>query len=394
MPLIQFVISNDRHHAAMMLPVATCLHGEAIGRCSLLSLCEFRGLPTPEQRFRDVGVEVTRVLRHFFRPAGRKQGGEGNRHARGFARRLSWAFLLRPRLERALQARPDVAVLPNDVAFPYDRLVRMLHARSVPFVLMQEGIRFPLPAEAGSDRYGSGGAAAVAAWGEGSAAHFRSQGVASERIHVTGSHRFDHIADTDWGVEGRRLSERLGLPARNLLLLSNPIDDQGFCSTADKLRLLQRFVAAALPSLASRQIGLVIKLHGRESIADLEASLAPLGANDRIRVLKDVPLYPLFTLSVGAVVLASTVGLEALLFGLPLGVLEIPGHGFVHDYVQRGAGRPLAIGSSLPAQLEDWLSSASGDGPAARRYLDLHLATRTGAGERVADLVRQTIGRQ
>jgi hypothetical protein len=391
MPHVQFVISNDSHHAAMMLPVAGLLAGEPGFRCSLLSLCEFRGLRTPAERFTERGVAVTQVLHRFPRPAGRQQTGASKRGARRLVRRLSWVLVLQPRLSRALRSRPDVVVLPNDSAFPYDGLASILRARAIPFVLVQEGIRFPLPVDAEEDRYGCGGAAAIAAWGEGSAEHFRSSGVPAGRIHLTGSPRFDGVDAVDWKAEGARLREALKLHERSLLLLSNPIDDQGFCSTRDKLDLLRRFAFEVVPVLEAAGLGLAIKLHGRESVSAVEAVLGDLVASGRIRVLAGVPLYPLFAVAAGAVVLASTVGLEGLLFDVPLGVLEIPGYGFVHDYVRRGAAAPLAWSEGMGEQVANWLARPNERIRAAAGYVRHHLAVRSSACDAVAGVIRRVV---
>ncbi|NIY17466.1 MAG: hypothetical protein GWM98_22600, partial [Nitrospinaceae bacterium] len=75
----------------------------------------------------------------------------------------------------------------------------------------------------------------------------------------------------------------------------------------------------------------------------VKEQLARNGRKDegRITVIGRGPLYPLFVLSKAAIVLASTVGLEALMMDVSLGVLEIPGSGFVYDYVEQGAAMGL-----------------------------------------------------
>jgi hypothetical protein len=379
---VDLVLSNPRHHAAMLLPVAAALAARPGVSCRVLSLCELRGLLSPAA---PPGVAMGRVVPLRFRspsalPAGAAAGGRSGRRRR-LARSLAWHALLRPSLALLTARRPDVAVLPNDAAYPYDRLAAALRARGVPFVLVQEGVRFPLPSAEG-DGYGRGGAAAVAAWGEESAAFFRRQGVPAARVHATGTPRFDTL-DT-------RRRAGTGAP---LLLITNPIDDQGFCSTAEKLALVGRFVASLEPLFATDPaLRLVVKLHARESPAQYAPQLAGLPFADRVEMVTDAPLHPLLAGARAAVILASTVGLEALLFGLPLGVLEIPGAGFVFDYVQRGAARGLAWDRPMAAQVARLL--AAGDGPpatAGEKYLGRALAHRTGATERVADLVADVV---
>ncbi len=380
---VDFVISNDRHHVAMALPVARDLDRRTGFSCRFLSLCELRGLRTPAVALSGFGV-VRLVPRSLRSSPAAGAGAVGGRWARRGAREVVWSLLLGPSLRRALARPPAACVVPNDAAFPYDRLARLLRARRVPFLLLQEGIRFPLPAEADAVAYGTGGAAALAAWGEASAEHFRAAGVARERIHVTGSPRFDELAGRDWRSEGRELAAALDLPARYLLVVSNPIDDQGFCSTREKLELCERFAREIGAALLGRGTGLVVKLHARESRADFQRAAAlPPGLD--VRIVEEAPLHPLLAAAEAVVVLASTVGLEALLLGKPLAVLEIPGFGFAFDYVPAGAARGLTWSEPMAPQVLALLDDPPS--PAATAYLARQLAAGGGSARAVGDLV-------
>jgi hypothetical protein len=111
-----------------------------------------------------------------------------------------------------------------------------------------------------------------------------------------------------------------------------------------------------------------------------------------VRIVSGEPLYPLLALAGAAVVLASTVGLEALMFGVPLGVLEIPGAGWVHDYVAAGAGVALSVGERLEEQvgklMSTWRESSSA---AVQAYLAHHLAERRDATTRVVEVIRKLV---
>ena len=389
MPRVAFVLSNDRHHAAMFLPVAAALAARAGFDCSALSLCEFRGLRSPVEEFARAGIALRRAVPFSFRSPSAMAGGAGGPPSR--RRRLvqgaAWAALLRRPLGGLLAARPDLVVLPNDAAYPYERIAALLHRRGVPFLLAQEGVRFPLPASAGRSVYGAGGAAAIAAWGEASGEYFRAVGVPAERIHLTGNPRFDGIAATDWRAPAAALRARFGLGAETLLLISNPIDDQGFCSHAEKLRLLRALVEGLVPLHARPGFSLAVSLHARESAEETRAALSGLAGAERVAVLDGAPLYPLLAASAAAVILASTVGLEALLFGLPLGVVALPGVGFVHDYVAGGGALGLACDATLPARAAELFALRGRSRPEAGAYLRRHLAVRSGATERLADLI-------
>lgn len=336
------------------------------------------------------GVKLVRMVPFQFRPSsstGAQVGNGSARRARKVARILSWRLLLANPISRALAAAPDVVVLPNDAAFPYNLIARQLRGRQIPFVLVQEGIRFPLPSVNGDEAYGGGGATAVAAWGEASAEYFRQVGVPQDRIHLVGNPRFDGIYETDWQAQAQRLKQDLKLGDNNLLFLSNPIDDQGFCTSQGKLELVGRFLRDIAPLFEGSDLGLLVKLHGRESAEDFQAVVNTLPYANRVRVLRSAPLYPLFALSQAAIILASTVGLEALLFKLPLAVLEIPGTGFVYDYVSSGAALGLSWNGSMVEQVCRLLAAEEQDRAAAERFVQRNFATRERATEQLVQLI-------
>jgi hypothetical protein len=391
MARIDFVIGNDSHHVWMFQPVVRALRKSSDGLdIRVISLCEFRGLETPVELFVQEGAHPEKVIPMSFRrgSAGSQKGTVASALGRRLARKASWSLLLRKRLEATLDARPDLVVLPNDAAFPYDRICELLTRRAIPFVLVQEGIRFPLP-NAEGDEYGKHGAAAIAAWGEKSADFFVRQGVPSERIHVTGSPRFDTVWQTDWYGKSRELRKQLDLNgSRVLALFTNPIDDQGFCTTQGKMALIRRFVAQLAPLFNDPEFVLIIKLHGRESKDAYDLICRDSPHRERIRVLQGGFSYPLFSVAEASLVFASSVGLEALLFDCPLGVLEIPGHGFAHDYVDSGA----AIGvnwaaSDMQEEIELLMDSDSRRSEISTQYVRCNLAFLGAATDRVTELI-------
>jgi hypothetical protein len=395
MPKIDFLISNDRHHAAMIRPAVQALAARPDYHCRVVSLCEFRGLTSPVAHFQQIpGVAFTRIVPFHFRSSpsgGAQMGGGSTSRKRKLLRTISWHLLLNYPMRRTLAATPDLVVLPNDAAFPYNLIVGQLRARQIPFVLLQEGIRFPLPSVSGDEIYGAGGAAAVAAWGESSADYFRQVGVPNDRIHLVGNPRFDGITETDYREQAQELKRELQLGDQNLLFLSNPIDDQGFCTHQEKMALIGRFFQQISPLFHGTNLHLIVKLHGRESVEDFQAIVNDLPYSGRVKVLNAAPLYPLFTLAQAAIVLASTVGLEALLFNVPLAVLEIPGTGFVYDYVSSGAAQGLGWhGKSMAEQVQVLLQHAAPQ-PIINAYVGRNLATCTESTERIVNLITDLV---
>lgn len=389
MTRIAFFVSNDRHHIDMMRPVVDALSPRFA--CEVISLAELRGFGSPAPRF------AASTLVRAVVPAGLRRSPSAvvtewraaDDAARPWVRRAAWP-VIQWRVRHLLRGKPVAcAVLPNDAAFPFDGIAKLLRHRDIPFALMQEGIRFPLPGVEDRSAYGRGGAAAVCAWGESSAAYFRDRGVPASTIRVTGSPRYDGIDRATLANAASELRARFGLGERSLLLLTNPIDDQGFCTPAEKLALVRRFCETALPALAQRGATLALKHHGREDAAAYRDALRGLPSWDRIVYVNDAPLYPLLAAGSAAVVLASTVGLEALLMDLPLGVLEIPGAGFAHDYVASGAAVPIAGDASDAVAALLGRTDATTPG---RAYVAANLAHRGLAGSRVAEVVADLAG--
>ena len=88
-----------------------------------------------------------------------------------------------------------------------------------------------------------------------------------------------------------------------------------------------------------------------------------------------------------AIVMASTVGLEALLYDVPLGLLEIPGYGYIYDYVASGAAAGLAWNEPMAPQIQSLLSGNPLLRQRARDYLDTQIAHRSQASTHVEQLI-------
>lgn len=393
MTRIDFVLSNRGHHLEMMLPVIRELVDDAT-HCRVVSLCELRGFATPKEKIRSTGAEVVTLF-----PSGvrRSPSSGAQRHSpfairlRRWTRNLVWATTVGPRLRALWSEAPHAIAVPNDAAFPYDRIATACACRGLPLVLLQEGIRFPLPAEDGRDSYGMGGAAAIAAWGEASAGFFRGRGVSEDRIFITGSPRFDREASRDQdngrsgavpGREGPTLSKT------RLLLATNPIDDQGFCTTREKLELIDRFLDAVEPLILVEGVSLLLRWHSRESGKAYENLLSSRSWGDDVTRANDRTLAEVLGSSTAVVILASTVGLEALAAGKPLGVLEIPGWGHMFDYVTEGAATAISWEADPTASLRSLVSGASRN-TKETAFLDRHLGPRVGAAEAIAQVLRR-----
>lgn len=394
---VSFVFTNPRHHLEMMAPVADELARRGI-RSELISLAELRGHDTPAT----AGQTVRRALpfnprrRPSARPVASPAPTPARRERRWqkgpLAQRVVWHLGLRPRMRQLLHAS-RVVVVPNDAVYPYLDVLAQCRGRGIPTVLLQEGIRFALPDGYAGPVYGAQASAAVCAWGAGSAAHFAATGVPRDRIEVTGAPRLDALDPAAHAAAGVALRAELGLRAPPLAFLSNPIDIQGYGSLAFKLDLFARLLAAAAPVVRPAGIPILVKCHLHEDPADYARVAAASPLADLVHVATGGSIFAAIAASRAAVVLTSTVGLEALLFGVPIGQLEIPGHPFAFEYVSQGAAVPLPVASreSLTHGVAELLEDRSARRTAGRAFVDRHLHDRGRARSHVADVIQRVL---
>lgn len=389
---IDIVVSNDRHHWAMACPIAQSATNRGYS-CRILSFCEFRGIVTPAESLGNGRIPVVKLSRIRRPRAVKGKGVGGGGKASSLVKDLAWYLALAANVRRAFSARPDLVILFNDAAYPYDRLCRLLRESKIPFMLIQEGIRYDVSdsAQEGALNQGKGGATAIAAWGESSAEYFRRQGASPETIHLTGNPRFDEIEERDLESKAHRIRKELELGSRTLLFLSNPVEFHGYCSIDQKLELVRDFIFGLEPLFEDEEFRLVFKLHSHEDPDDFRAAADASPHSSRIVIVSDYDLYPLLTLAEGAVIFSTTAGLEAVLFGVPLGVLELPGVGFLHDFVSEGAAVPLRWSEPMADQVGRLLASKGCHQPSVERYLDRTLALRRGATEKILDLVEELL---
>lgn len=385
--LVDFIISNPGHHAAMMKPIIVQLTEKGY-RCRLLSLCEFRGLDTPISMFDIPGVDSIRMVPFQFRSptTGHRHSQNGTvSNTRSLMRTLSWKLLLYWQFMYRWLRKPDLIVTPNDGAFPYDEIAKLIRSKKIPFLLVQEGIKFRFT------KYGTGNPTAAALWGEGSIPFFLHQGIPSERIFLTGNPRFDEIWIKNWRAEAEKNHLERYFDKKVLLFLSNPIDDLGVCSGEEKLNLVHSFIEGISLLFEDPNFRLIVKLHRRESVTEFQSLVSKFQFSDRITVMRHEPLYPLFFIADAAVMFASSAGLEALLFNIPLGVLELPEIGFLHDFVEKGAANGIKWENSIADQVSALLSEQGKRNEKAAAYRKYVLAVREDSTGHIVELIEKLL---
>ncbi len=388
---VDFVIGNTRHHAGAILPLVRELVTRGVERIRVLSLCELRGEETPVQALTEAGAEVVQLSRVMIPKRGtagaaRDEIGQDSL-LRRLIRQVAWVgFLRRP------SGQPDVAVIPNDAVFPYDRIAKRLRHEGTPFILLQEGIRFELPSEKEGQRYGQGGAAAVAAWGPAPALHFARTGVDPARIHPVGSPWIDRLASRDWGCEVEQAVDELGVDGPFVLYASNTIDLQGFCTPEEKYAGFANFLTHAEPYFRAAQDRLVVKLHPGEQFDPFEQIVAHTSWGDRITLCQRTPIHPLIDRARAVLVLASTVGLEAILLGRPVGLLPIPTVGYSDQYPSAVVPQ-LGLDYGLAAQLAALVQETPDQQRRREGFAQSQVSNFGDSTSFIADLIEQ-VGQQ
>lgn len=391
---VAFVFTNPGHHLAMMAPVERELARRGVA-CRMISLAEFRGFDTPRPSGQPLVRAIPFNLRR--RRAGAAAAAATAEAEPSLATRLRRVELARSAVWQVLRLRmrqllrgAEVVVIPNDMVYPYRQLALDVQARGGKIVLLQEGIRFPLPNGYTGPVYGGSGAAAICAWGEGSRDYFIASRVPARSIEVTGSPRLDGLDLAHWRERGRALLAANNLAAPPIAFLSNPIEIQNYGDKAQKLELFARFLAGAAPIVRPARIPIVVKNHLHEDPADFARVAAGSPIPDLVTVLGGAPIFAVLGAARAGVVLTSTVGLEALMFGLPLAQLEIPGQPFAFEYVPRGAATPLHL-ASLTADLAALLADSPARRAAAAAFVERHLHDLGRAAANVAGVIERVL---
>lgn len=298
-----------------------------------ISLCEMRRMRTPTDKLNEHGLEFfsQAAISEELKPStGAKTLGSNQSPLRNLLRSIFWALKIKPFVARAIKSA-DRILLMNDTAYPGDKIASLLNQKEIPFYLLQEGIRFPLPGE-GKSSYGSNGATKLFTWGDRSAKYFASVIQTKTQVEITGSPRFDSFIKEISGLSKDPDSKTLGV-------FTNPIDDQGFCTKAEKLSLFERFVDKAAPYLKEHGISLGVKCHPRE---DLSEYLNLANKHIDVRAL-DKDIKKAISQVDAGIIMASTVGLELLGAGKPIGQLEIPEYGWVFDYTDSASTLKIPV---------------------------------------------------
>jgi hypothetical protein len=382
---IDYFISNRRHHWQVVSRVSRIM-AERGHDGRVLSLCEVRGEITPPAVTDEVPVvpvigKVASVGRRGVVKSSR------NGRARRILRKAAWYGRLAPKLEWQLRRRrPDIVVLPNDLAYPFDRIVDMLDRLGIRWVLYQEGILFPLPP---SDLrpYGAGGADAIAAWGTDAADYFTGNaGAPSHTVHAVGSPRHDDFSREAFEADAERLRHEVPDGFKLITFFGTTVDKPGgHCSSAEKLESIQQFVDSLVPLMETHPFKLWVKPHAGENAQEYQDILQRSAIAEHAELRTDLLTFPAVLASDAVIMNGSSIGVEALLLGARVGCIPVPRTGYPFDYGTSKAYVQIPATDGADAIRE--LLTTSADEEIVTANLEKHFANRPHAAEAMATML-------
>jgi len=190
---------------------------------------------------------------------------------------------------------------------------------------------------------------------------FMRNGIPENAIALTGQPRYDALVAQDVRGKKAQLVERLGLKKDKplVVLATQPMVEHGFWSEDRR----EDFVKLVFGAVREAGCQLLVKLHPREQSAGAYRSLLSKLNHEPVVIVQDEINTPLLLASSDLVVtLHSTLGLEAMLMGVPIIVADIyrdrrSEERDEMDYVKSGAAigvyDPKELGSAIKAALYD-----------------------------------------
>jgi hypothetical protein len=229
----------------------------------------------------------------------------------------------------------------------------------------------------------------VCVWGDPSRRALESNGLAPDRIAITGSPRHDAIF---LGAAAARAEARDSDTANILVATSGPGDQVGMIEHQGFIELL----TAAIEQLPS--VRWVIKLHPKDR-PEYYGSLGAM-APERVRIVRGKPesngadIFEFLKTSRALVTVTSSTALDAMSVGVPVIAVDVWPAGQRPSgifFLQRGCARPAATAEELAAQVRGaWDFEPQPDcDNAARQYVAEQFANQ---GTAVGAVTRELVG--
>jgi len=277
-------------------------------------------------------------------------------------------------------------VLRNDLKELEKTVILASRAKNIPTLVVQHGIL------AEHNGHSVIHADTIAVWGEYGAVWYKRFGNENRKILVTGNPAFDIMFKAQAGHDKDKLLRFLGLAGKRSLVTVISPGQSMFRQTAfvydDVAENIIRGMVKAVATV--RDVNLVIKLHPNEDPAVFSGFI---DTKDRgfVSMVDKTDLRALISVSDLVVTMDSTVGLEAVMAGKPLMVINLTGRKDLIPYVERG----VATGVYADGDIEPSLRTALYDETARKRMAaardkfigDLAYSIDGKAAERISRLI-------
>lgn len=326
------IITNPNHHWLNAKPIIEYALSQK-RKVKLLSFCKLRRLASPSDRILNkviykewgsfISEKENKILLNKVVLKERKR--------KKILQKLIYRFSLLPFLKKNVSKSSRVLIF-NDAAYPMNFFCYYFNKHQIKYYLLQEGIRFPLPNVKEDISYGASGAKIIFSWGEEPKEHFlKISKRNTTQVLVSGAPRYLNIQEEYKGI----------LTEDNLLgIFTNPIDQLGFCTLEEKTSIFNRFIASIKGWVMENEVTLLLKIHPGEKWSTYEVTLNELNIPYR-RAPKDI--FKAINQVKAGVIMASTVGLELLLFKKNIAQLPVPDNKYIFDYVENEVALPIDI---------------------------------------------------
>lgn len=369
-----FVITNPNHHwidtklIINKLPVGSSV--------TVISFCEIRRLISPISEAKQLSIRLIKIFPklHGLKPShGNEILGEINSNKRIFIYNFLFSCYLKPILQFLIK-KNSIVIYFNDVAFPNYLMLPWLKKRKCKQVLIQEGIRFQLPNATQEIIYGTKGADYIFCWGSNAKTHFDNINNNNSKSIITGSSRY-----YDWLIDRNSNSSNNN---NTIGIFTNPIDDQGFVTYGEKLKIFEKLIILIHKIIKERSIKIILKTHPREVISDYESILNKYSVNYE---KGDSNIKNCIESVCGGIIFASSVGIELLLLSKNVAQVALPKVNFVFDYVEENVAFPIDMNSEA-SKIVDYLT---GKHSIPSSYIDKHISCSRNPAETISKLLQE-----
>ncbi|MBU0980249.1 MAG: UDP-N-acetylglucosamine 2-epimerase [Nanoarchaeota archaeon] len=198
-----------------------------------------------------------------------------------------------------------------------------------------------------------------------------------------GSQRFDVIAFSDKLYDKKEIRKDLGLTQKKTVFIATqPIPE---------LEIRYGFIREACNVLKELPVDVIIKVHPTEEEEPYRKLAKEIGIK-RCIVTKSYDSYKAMYASDLVIIATSTIGLEAMIMGKPVMVVNFTGKPDEVPYALEGAALAARTPKEVKQRLEEWHAGKAGLEAGMKRYVKMACAYTDGkSSQRIAKLILKKI---